>query len=301
MTKKKQSSTPISPAVKRTLGKFGLSDKEITVYTHTLKHDETSPYALARETGIPRTTIYDILMTLSLKGLVTLQQSDGISKQQTKIRAKNPSVMRQIIKHRRDSLTSLEVDILDILPELKEDYHQNEANANFRFYPGVKGVREVYLAEETNVETPSYAFENLMPMDVFGRKETNQVIFDSTKRRIEAGNTTHELVTLNDWTKHVLSYQAGHDPNYLIGRTIRYVENSLFDPQTRVAIQANRIMIMCAKDEEIWGLTINSPALSTTLKGIFQTLWQTAKPVDLKLVKSWGENEFLKQEKNRKQ
>ena len=82
--------------VDKTLVAFGLTDKEARVYRAALNYEETSPFALSRETKIPRTTVYEILFNLSLKGLVTLVQSDGFSKQQTRIKARNPSMLREI-------------------------------------------------------------------------------------------------------------------------------------------------------------------------------------------------------------
>jgi sugar-specific transcriptional regulator TrmB len=129
--------------VHHTLSRFGLTKNETDVYLAALKLNETSPFELARLTGIPRTTVYDILMTLSLKGLVTLTQSDGFTKQQTRIRAKNPSTLRSILRQKQKDLTSLEIDVMDILPQLKNDFQKQDANADFQFYPGIEGAVKV--------------------------------------------------------------------------------------------------------------------------------------------------------------
>jgi sugar-specific transcriptional regulator TrmB len=87
--------------IRKTLRAYGLSDNEIEVYLAAIKLDETSPYELAKLTGIARTTVYDVITDLSLKGLLELERSDGFPKQQTKIIAKNPSVLRQKLRERR--------------------------------------------------------------------------------------------------------------------------------------------------------------------------------------------------------
>ena len=131
--------------VQKTLLKFGLSPNEATIYRAALKHEETSPYELSKVTLIPRTTIYEIVMSLSLKGLIEVQRSDGLTKQQTKIRAKNPSELRSILHKKRTELTDIETDIVSILPQLKGDYHQSGANADFVFYPGTTGPQKIYF------------------------------------------------------------------------------------------------------------------------------------------------------------
>jgi sugar-specific transcriptional regulator TrmB len=78
------------------LKEFGLSENEAKVYQSALELGETSPFGISKSTGIARTTVYAILTDLALKGLVELESSTGLMKQQTKVRAKNPSTLRDI-------------------------------------------------------------------------------------------------------------------------------------------------------------------------------------------------------------
>ena len=50
----------------RILANFGLNDNETKVYLASLKQDGLGPFKLSQLTGIPRTTIYETLMSLSL-------------------------------------------------------------------------------------------------------------------------------------------------------------------------------------------------------------------------------------------
>jgi hypothetical protein len=163
--------------INKTLIKFGLTDNETKIYLETLKEDDLSPFKLARLTGIPRTTVYEILMSLSLKGLVRLESSDGFTKQQTRVKAKNPSILRDLLWQKRQNISNLELEIVDILPSLKGDYHQSESNADFQFFPGIQGAKRVYFTEYiANPHLPIHAIDNMMPMDVFGRQAVNQDI-----------------------------------------------------------------------------------------------------------------------------
>jgi hypothetical protein len=274
------------------LEKFGLSDNEIKVYVEALKHAQTSPYELAKFTGIPRTSVYDILTALALKGLVELSQSDGLQKQQTKIKAKNPSYLRNILWQKRSELIRTETDIIEILPELKGFYHKQEANADFQFYPGIDGVKKVTIEEDDGIDLPLLAWDKLMPMDIFGSEQMDKSVAKDTKQRLEMKHKIKELIPLNDWTKHVLSYQIGRDPEYLTAREVRAIDNPIFNQITRISIKDTRIRITCAENEEVWGIVINSKALSQSLAALFQLTWQLATPVTHDIVKSWGKNEF---------
>lgn len=289
--------------INKALSKFGLTENETAVYLVALKEkDELSPYKISELTGIPRTTVYEIIMSLSLKGLIELYRSDGMMKQQTKVKAKNPSELRSILWKRRKELVETEIDILDVLPDLKGYFHKEEPNADFKFYPGIEGAKQVYFGEDTEgVDLPIVTFENLMPVDVFGRQELQADIKKVSDLKKNAKIKVKELIVLNDWTRHILTYQVGRDSNYLKARDIRFIDNPSFNIDQRIAIQGNRTRITCVKDNEVWGLIINSSSLAKTLKSIFEILWQTAGPVTKELVDSWGENEFLKVEKERSQ
>ena len=109
-------------SIYRSLGEFGLTENEIMVYLQCLKVVDATPFTISKATGIARTTVYDILLGLSLKGLITVTQSDGYKKQQTKIRAKDPFIIRKILTERRNKLFELEADIVQFLPFIKKDF-----------------------------------------------------------------------------------------------------------------------------------------------------------------------------------
>lgn len=281
--------------IENTLKNFGLEDKQIKVYLACIKtEEELTPHKLSKLTGVARTTVYDILMELSLKGLVELEQSDGFTKQQTLVKAKNPTVLRKILQERRKELTHLEADILHILPELKTDFHKQKTNSDFAYYPGIEGAKKILTDyEHLKLDLPLYRWDKLLPMDAFGedimQTHIRQTLNLDQARKAE----TKILVPLNNWTKHVLTFQINENPDYLDGKTIRYIDNPLYDIYMRLEIIGNYIHMVCAEGDEIWGAKFKSQALSHTFKSFFQIQWQQAKPITKELVKTWGENEFI--------
>lgn len=284
----------------QTLKRFGLVDNEIKVYLEILKHDELSPFQISKLTNVARTTVYDALMSLSLKGLIELQQSDGLQKQQTKVKPKNPSVLRKLIWQRRDRLTELEADIAQILPELKAHFHKDAENDVCKFYPGIEGLKEVYLmSHEGESDIAEYFWTNLIPLDALGSEVINTDVSRSGMLRTKLNLRAKELIPLNDWTRHVLSYQFQRDPNYLDYREFRYIDNPIFNMYLDMGIRGNYVRISCAEGEEVWGLVIRSKALADSFKSIYEFMWQQAKPVTVELIKSFGQNEFLAAQKQK--
>ncbi len=280
------------------LKKFGLTENEAKVYIECLRQDELSPFQISKLTKIPRTTVYDILMSLSLKQLVELEQSDGFQKQQTKVKAKNPSILRKILQKRRDDSYKVEVEISEILPELKGIFHKEDANANFKFYPGIEGAKKVYLTmENTDLNVDMYSWSQLMPHDVFGSEYVNKDVLTATAARKKTGTIAKELVPLNAWTKHVITYQYQLDPNYIANREFRYIDGTIFECYLDFVIKGESIRVTCAEGEEVWGLYMRSTALTSTFKSIFMLTWQMATPITKEIIESWGKNKYLEAEK----
>lgn len=288
----------INPIFK-TLSDFGLTKNEITVYLESIKHKEISPFKLARLTGIPRTTVYDVMTTLALKDLITLKTSQGLEKQQSWIIPKNPSVLRETIFKRRHDLLQLEVDVLGVLSDLKGDYLSHTKNAFSQFYPGKEGIEKVYqIIKGLPQDVQIYYFDHMMPVDTLGIKYINEEVSQTLKGR-EKRKRVKTLMPLNDWTRHVLTYQYGRNKSYIDYHEYRYIENPLFDLQHDMYVFLDKVIMVAAKDDEIWASVLTSKLVAASLISIFQTMWQTAIPITEKFVKSLGENEFLKVERTK--
>ena len=286
--------------VQKTLYEFGLSNNEILVYLEAIKHTEISPFKLARLTKIPRTTVYDVMMTLALKKLITIKTSQGLEKQQTWIVAKNPSVLRETIFKRREELVRLEVDVVDVLSDLKKEFLPHENNAVQQFYPGKEGIKRAYeLLSSVPRDVQIYYFDHMMSMDTLGKEYINKEVSQTLKGR-ETTKRVKTLMHLNDWTRHVLSYQYGRNKLYIDYHEYRYIENPVFELHHDMYVFLDKVIMVVAKDDEIWASILTSKLIAASFISIFQTMWQTATLVTEKFVKSLGENAFLKEEKRRK-
>lgn len=279
------------PEIMRVLGKWGLSEKEAAIYLASLKVEVTSPFSIARETGIPRTTVYTVLADLALKGLVEIEVSDPLQKQQTKVKAKNPSELRSILWKKRNELIKTEVELLSILPLLKQEYVKERVNANFRFYPGIDGVKEVLWGDEVDQEMLVMDYQT--PMDAFGSKWVNEWVDRGIKVRRNAKTKEYNLIPLNDWTRHVLGYQISRNPDYLNNAEYRTVDAPLYNQSVRMWVKGEYVSVTSVEGKEVWGLKVRSAEWAKSLSAMFWVLWNLGKPVDKKMVDGWGINEFF--------
>ncbi len=278
------------------LKKFGLSDNEAIVYQKAIELGETSPFKIAKATGIARTTVYAVLTDLALKGLVELESATGLMKQQTKVIAKNPSVLREIIHAKQKSLSAQEVDIVEILPWLKKEYLKGEADSDFQFFPGMEGANYV-MFDYDGVGEDSYVFDYQVPMDATGGKEMNKGVDRGIRKRVGGTGIEYNLTPMTDWTKHVLSYQVERNPHYLDRAQFRYLPFEMQNFNVMVRLKGDRVWIVSVKDKEVWGIKIRSSNLASSLISLHQALWKMASPVTKDMIESWMPNPYLRAEK----
>ncbi len=278
------------------LKEFGLSDNESAVYQSALKLGETSPFSISKDTGIPRTTVYAVLTDLALKNLIELESATGLMKQQTKVKAKNPSVLREILWKKRENLVKQEVDIVEILPYLKKEYLKDETNADFQFFPGMDGANKV-MFDYDDVDQDIYVFDYQVPMDATGSKEMNKGIDKGIKLWSKGKSMEYNLTPITPWSKHVLSYQVQRNPHYLDRVQYRYLPFEMQGLALTIRVKGNRIWIVSVKGDEVWGLKIRSQNLADSITQIHQSLWKIATPITKELIESWGPNEYLQAEK----
>lgn len=277
------------------LEQFGLSSNEAQVYQSALILGESSPFGIAKFTGIPRTTVYAVLTDLALKGLVELETATGLMKQQTKVKAKNPSALREILWAKRDILLKQEVDILEILPYLKKEYLRDSTNADFQFFPGMDGANHV-MFDYDDVDQDIYVFDYQIPMDATGSKEMNEGVDKGIKIWSKGKSSEYNLTPINSWTKHVLSYQVERNPHYLDRVEYRTLPFELGSLALTIRTKGNRTWIVSVKGDEVWGLKIRSGNLADSIIGIHQALWKLATPITREIIASWGPNEYFQAE-----
>jgi len=95
------------------LKKLGFSDYEAKAWIALLKENPSTPYEVARESGIPTSKIYEVLSRLETKEMVTVTRRDKKS-------LYAPSDYRKVLEEMRDTmdstLNSLEQNIENLSP-----------------------------------------------------------------------------------------------------------------------------------------------------------------------------------------
>ncbi len=147
-------SLKIDKSVKNFLLDFGLTEKEITVYTTLLKTGPNTIMNLARETGIKRSTTHNTVEELIKKGLVS-QTNYG---ERRMVIAEDPDKLKFLMEQKKWDINKLEKNlpeainsIYGFIPSARE-----HSKANVKYYDGKEGASLIYKDAFNSVELRSY-------------------------------------------------------------------------------------------------------------------------------------------------
>src|SRR3989339_223529 len=128
------------------LKEYGLRDKEIEVYLALLPLGSINLQEIAKRINLPRTTIYNTLNYLSLKGLV----SKIIKGHVTFFEATEPKKLINDMEEKKKLITSA-------LPELEGLKKQIKESSGVEIYEGFKGISTI-LADIFKEKQQTYYF-----------------------------------------------------------------------------------------------------------------------------------------------
>lgn len=139
--------------VLETLQKIGFSDKEAKVYIQLIRLGAQPVSVISEKTTINRTTIYDIIESLTKKGLVSSIKKGSI----TYFKALDPKELfnyleREKVEHVKE-LEKQQDQIESILPALISLENPQSTKPKVTFYEGEKGMRQAYEDTLTSKET----------------------------------------------------------------------------------------------------------------------------------------------------
>ena len=136
-----------------TLRKIGFTEKEAKIYMHLIRLGPQPVSTLAEKAEINRTTTYDIITTLTKKGLISSIKKGSV----TYFKALDPKNLlnyleREKIEHTK-KLEKQQKEIETLLPALISLENPESTKPKVSFYEGEKGLRQAYEDTLTSSET----------------------------------------------------------------------------------------------------------------------------------------------------
>ncbi|MBP6884973.1 MAG: hypothetical protein KBC17_04120 [Candidatus Pacebacteria bacterium] len=134
------------------LREFGLEESEANIYLSALSLGATTVLKLSKATGVKRTTVYEVIDSLTTKGLMKKE----IRGFKTLYAAEHPDRLQNALEERRVALSR-------ILPELEGIFNLKGTEGAIKYYEGIQAIRNIYddLLKDLKPHEYYYAISNV--------------------------------------------------------------------------------------------------------------------------------------------
>jgi HTH-type transcriptional regulator, sugar sensing transcriptional regulator len=116
-----------------TLSAAGLSQNEAQVYLSALSIGASSALQISRQAGLKRTTVYSIIDSLQVKGLINVEMR-GFKRL---FAAESPERLKTVLEQRQQQFYTA-------LPELSALFNLKGSESLIKYYQGLAGMKSVY-------------------------------------------------------------------------------------------------------------------------------------------------------------
>ncbi len=248
--------------LQNSLVEIGLSEKESVVYIALLSIGRGTVSQISRKANINRTTGYDILDSLSAKGLVSISGKEPKQEYSAESPENLSKFITEDIKKKHESLKKTET----LIPELKS-IHSVVDRPSVRFYEGNDGLIEVYEDTLTSHE-PIRAYATVDDM----HSALPNYFPKYYKRRASAG------ISIRAITPKTPIGMERKMQDKEEAREMAFVPADKFYFSPEINIYDNKVMI--ASWREKLGIIIESAEIADAMKKIYELAWSEAKRLE---------------------
>lgn len=239
---------------------LGLNENQADVYMTLLQMGSGRIQDIAKKSGVKRTTTYSILDALIQRGFVTYEQIKG----HREYYIENPKKIPTILDQEIESIKYQKNNVVDFLPELLSLYNSHSTKPRIRTYEGLDGIKSVFeeiLLLPKGTETLAYASYQTIHGNL---KEWLKLYIE---RRAKQGITQRCIAEDSPEAREDLIKNDERDL-----RVTRLVSKEKFPfVCDQINIFGNKMFI--ASYTDMLAVVIESEAISTTMKTIFELAW----------------------------
>ncbi len=234
------------------LKEYGLSNKEIEVYTALLPIGSVSLQQIAKRLELPRSTVYNTLNYLINKGLVSKIIKEGI----TYFEAVEPKILKEKLEEKKKLIEKA-------LPELEELKKAIKESSSVEIYEGQKGLSTI-LNDIFKIKQQTYYFGSYSLSKEMLKHQPEHFRSIRLERKIPAKIVMDEY---DEKTFHKKGYKQITEMRFL---------KSLKDFPCMIFIYGKKVALYTIK-EDLVGLIIKNAQVAQAMKMIFDIYWKTAK------------------------
>ncbi|MBI4087686.1 MAG: hypothetical protein HY434_02545 [Candidatus Liptonbacteria bacterium] len=248
--------------IREVLRGLNLNQKEIDVYLASLEVGEGRITAISTKVGVPRTSLTYTLEKLRQRRLVEILQKNN-----RKIYIPlPPRKVISLLKNQRERLGEEIEELERALPQF-DSLYSADSGPKIRIFQGTEEIKQIY---EEMLEAPIdeiwYIGDTSKIEEILGGNYLKRWV----KRRARA-NIKSKAIRVKTGEIYKSIYASSEE----LLRTVRFAPEG-FESPSHILIYGNTLGIITTKKENV-GLLIMSRDLATTMKSLFQEIWNNSK------------------------
>ncbi|MEK6890656.1 MAG: helix-turn-helix domain-containing protein [Nanoarchaeota archaeon] len=240
--------------INNALEEYGLSENEIKVYLSLIKLGESSVQKIAKNSGLPRTTCYNLLESLEQKGLagfIIKESKKYFSASQPKKLLENLDEKKKIIQ--------------EIIPQLNSISESIKEKPKVTIFEGVKGIRSI-LKDVLDERKTIYHYGDIISIQKVFDHVFPQYILERIKKKIHI--------------KIICKKEDAHKE--LVKNSKKELREFVFVPEkfkfeSSVFIYADKVVIFHINQEPYFAVVIDDKDFYKTQKNFFEMTWGLLK------------------------
>ncbi len=254
------------------LEKMGLSEKESLIYQYLLENGGDYPSSIAKATKLNRTTIYKLLIKLSVQGLVSETQKG-------KKLFYSITSPQKLVKHAQTRVRLAE-DALEytknIVPELQQLFSFAENKPQVKYYEGQDAVVESYFAHvETSKPYEMRAFASVNDLEAF---LTPKLYKQYIREKEKQGITLRAIVPDTEFARNSFAKELLEGISKKYWPDVRYLPQNIFPFPAEITLFDNdKVSIVKFSDKNPIGVVIEDKTIHDMMGMIFELSWNAAK------------------------
>ena len=245
---------------------LGLDENEAKIYLALVELGSANVTAVSKKADINRTTGYDVLERLAIKGLVGYSSTKGTK---IKYRAEHPSTLVNYLERQQKTYQNKLNKLKRQLPEL-EFLFKAEKKPQIKFFEGIQGVKQIYsetLKSKEEILSVGDCEEWSSP-DIAGwAREYNR---KRAKLKIKERVLIPDAKKTVEWFKNYPTTTQYTKYRILPKDKVKNIFNG------EVNIYEDKVMIAILKKPHRLGVLITSKEFATILKAVFEMAWMAA-------------------------
>ncbi len=258
--------------LKNELERTGLTDKESLVYSSLLESGGAYPSRIAEETKLSRSTVYKILLDLSVKGLVSEIQKKG----KLFYQVENPEKLSRYLKDKVIIANDQFEKAQKLIPQIEGLFNMFADKPRVSYFEGQESVMQIY-ADHLNVTKPyemvawanTTYLKDLLKSDFF-------LHYRKTKEKLKI--TTRGIVPDTDYDlEFVKNTYIKIDIAEKYWPVMKYVSHKDFSFQGEITIYSDdKVSIVNLNKNHFTGTVIQDKTIHNMMRMIFDLSWKGA-------------------------